>query len=252
MAGNQFLWTNAIIAGAAALQVLAAPLARAADTERAPNVVLIYTDDQGYADVGSFGARGFKTPNLDQMAREGRRFTDFHVAQPICSASRASLLTGCYPNRIGINGALGPHSKIGISQNETTLAQLFKTQGYATGMIGKWHLGDAPQFLPTNRGFDSYFGIPYSHDMWPRHPQTPKAYPPLPLMENTNVVNPDLQPADLEQLTTNYTKARRRFHRQEPRKTVFFVSRSQPAARAAFRQRKVQGQIGKRDLWRCD
>ncbi len=195
-----------MIAGAAALQVLAGAPAQGAEMNKTPNVVLIYTDDQGYADLGSFGAQGFQTPNIDQMAREGRRFSDFHVAQPICSASRASLLTGCYPNRIGINGALSPHSKIGISQNETTLAQLFKKQGYATGMIGKWHLGDAPQFLPTNRGFDSYFGIPYSHDMWPLHPQTPKAYPPLPLMENTSVVNPDLQPADLEQLTTNYTK----------------------------------------------
>ena len=206
MPNHPFCWTDALIAGAAALQVLAGPAVRAADTERTPNVVIIYTDDQGYADVGSFGAQGFQTPNLDQLAREGRRFSNFHVAQPICSASRASLLTGCYPNRIGINGALSPHSKIGLSAGETTLAQLFKTQGYATGMIGKWHLGDAPQFLPTQHGFDSYFGIPYSHDMWPLHPQSPQSYPPLPLLENGTVVNPDLQPADLEQLTTNYTR----------------------------------------------
>ena len=196
--------TTAAMAATALLTLPAAQTVRAA--EHSPNVVIIYTDDQGYADVGSFGAQGLTTPNLDQLAREGRRFTDFHVAQPICTASRASLLTGCYPNRIGFRGALGPHSKIGINENELTLAQMFKNQGYATGMVGKWHLGDAPQFLPTKRGFDQYYGIPYSHDMWPRHPEFPNAYPPLPLIENTTVINPDLQPDDLTHLTKDYTE----------------------------------------------
>src|ERR1035438_1083890 len=105
-----------------------------------PNIVIILTDDQGYADVGKFGAEGFKTPNLDRMADEGVIFRNFHVAQPVCSASRTALLTGCYPNRLGIHGALGPGSKVGLSGNETTLAQLLKSRGYATAMFGKWHL----------------------------------------------------------------------------------------------------------------
>src|SRR5437868_5449809 len=154
--------------------------ARAAQL-RPPNIVIIFTDDQGYGDVGVFGAKGYKTPNLDRMALEGRRFTDFHAAQPVCSASRTGLLTGCYPNRLGIHGALGPGSKVGISDKEMTLAQLVKQRGYATAALGKWHLGDAPQFLPTRHGFDEYFGIPYSGDMWPYHPET-KTFPPLPLI----------------------------------------------------------------------
>jgi len=125
-----------------------------------PNLVIIFTDDQGYADVGVFGAKGFKTPNLDRLASQGCVFRNFHVAQPVCSASRAALLTGCYPNRIGIHGALGPRSKVGISDGELTLAQLMKQRGYATAIFGKWHLGDSPQFLPLHHGFDQYFGLP--------------------------------------------------------------------------------------------
>jgi len=146
-------------------------IAAAPRDDRLPNIVIVFTDDQGYADVGVFGAKGFTTPNLDRMAAEGCVFRNFHVAQPICSASRAALLTGCYPNRIGIHGALGPRSKTGLSDGETTLAQLLKQHGYATGIFGKWHLGDSPQFLPTRHGFDEYFGLPYSNDMWPLHPE---------------------------------------------------------------------------------
>src|SRR5438552_1541344 len=135
-----------------------------------PNFVIIFTDDQGYQDVGCFGSTNIKTPNLDRMAREGMRFTDFYVGQAVCTASRAALLTGCYPNRIGLLGALGPKSKVGISDKELTIAQVLKTRGYATAIFGKWHLGDSPQFLPTRHGFDEYFGLPYSNDMWPNHP----------------------------------------------------------------------------------
>ena len=185
-----------------------------------PNVVIVFTDDQGYGDVGCFGAKGFATPNLDRMAREGIRFTDFHVAQPVCSASRTALLTGCYPNRLGIHGALGPGSKVGISSEEKTLADVLKARGYATGMCGKWHLGDRPQFLPTRHGFDEYFGIPYSHDMWPNHPEAkPGAYPPLPLYDGENVVKRGLDWDDLAQLTTRYTERAVSFierHRDAP------------------------------------
>ncbi len=138
--------------------------------DRPPNIVLLFTDDQGYADLGCFGATRFNTPNLDRLAREGRRFTNFHVAQAVCSASRAALLSGCYPNRIGIHGALGPKAKTGLASGETTIAEILKTRGYATGMAGKWHLGHLERYLPIHHGFDEYLGLPYSNDMWPHHP----------------------------------------------------------------------------------
>ena len=180
-----------------------------------PNVVIIYTDDQGYADVGVFGAKGFKTPNLDRLAAQGRIFRNFHVAQPVCSASRTALLTGCYPNRVGIHGALGPGSKVGISSNEMTLAELVKQKNYATAIFGKWHLGDLPQFLPTRHGFDEYFGLPYSNDMWPLHPALAQlgviekrrsGYPELPLYEGDQIKIPQVTQADQNQLTTWYTE----------------------------------------------
>jgi arylsulfatase len=192
--------------------------------------VLIFTDDQGYGDVGVFGATAFPTPRLDQMAREGRRFTDFHVAQPVCSASRAALLTGCYPNRIGLPGALGPKSAIGISAAETTLAQMFKSRGYTTGMAGKWHLGHLPQHLPVRHGFDEFFGLPYSSDMWPHHPEAkPGSYPPLPLFEGERVINPDLTHADQEQLTTQYAERAVEFiHRNKDKPFFFYLAPNTP------------------------
>ena len=132
---------------------------------RPPNIVIIFTDDQGYADVGCFGAKGVDTPNLDRLAASGMRFTSFYVAQPVCSASRIALLTGCYPNRVGFSGALGPGAKIGIDADEVTLGELCKSKGYATAAFGKWHLGDDPKFLPPRHGFDEYYGIPYSNEL---------------------------------------------------------------------------------------
>lgn len=195
-----------------------------------PNVVIIFTDDQGYRDVGVFGARGFQTPNLDRLAAQGRMFTQFYVAQAVCSASRAALLTGCYPNRVGITGALGPRSKTGIHADEVTLAELVKPRGYATAIFGKWHLGDRPQFLPTRHGFDEWFGLPYSNDMWPPHPEAkPDTYPDLPLYENETVVNPSVQPRDQEQLTTQYTGHAVRFiERNARRPFLLYVAHSMP------------------------
>jgi arylsulfatase A-like enzyme len=181
-----------------------------------PNVVLIFCDDLGYADLGCYGAKGYRTPNLDRLARQGVRFTDFYVAQAVCSASRAALLTGCYPNRVGILGALGPYSKVGIHSNEVTIAELLKGRGYATAIYGKWHLGAQPQFLPPRHGFDDYFGLPYSNDMWPLHPTAPTNYPPLPLLEGEQVVG--VMP-DQTQLTTRYTERAVQFiqaHRAAP------------------------------------
>ncbi|RPI22090.1 MAG: arylsulfatase [Acidobacteria bacterium] len=190
-----------------------------------PNIVIILTDDQGYADVGCYGAQGYQTPNLDRMAAEGRRFTDYHVAQAVCSASRASLLTGCYPNRIGILGALGPKSRNGISDAETTIGEMAKRRGYATAAFGKWHLGHHPQFLPARHGFDEYFGLPYSNDMWPRHPED-KSYPPLPLIDGTRIVARD---PDQTQLTKWYTERAVSFierHRDKP--FLLYVAHSMP------------------------
>ncbi len=153
--------------------------------ERLPNIVIIFTDDQGYGDVGVYGAEGYETPNLDRMASEGRRFTQWYAAQAVCSASRTGLLTGCYPNRLGMHGALGPGSRHGLNPEETTLAEVFKSKGYATAIFGKWHLGDHRKFLPLQHGFDEYFGIPYSNDMWPHHP-TAKHFPPLPLFSGND------------------------------------------------------------------
>jgi arylsulfatase A len=133
--------------------------------EKSPNVIIIFTDDQGYQDVGCFGSPLIKTPNLDQMAKEGMRFTNFYSASAVCSPSRAALLTGCYPPRVGVPVVLWPASKSGLSNTEVTIADMLKQKGYATQCVGKWHLGDRPEYLPTNQGFNQYYGIPYSNDM---------------------------------------------------------------------------------------
>jgi arylsulfatase A len=190
---------------------------------RPPNVVIIFIDDMGYADIGPFGAKGYTTPNLDRMAAEGRKFTNFYAAQAVCTASRVGLLTGCYPNRLGVVGALGPHSKVGISDKEMTIAQIVKPLGYATAIYGKWHLGDAPKFLPLQHGFDEYFGLPYSNDMWPgRHGADANSnYPPLPLIENNTVLKPAVTDEDQNQLTTWYTEHAVKFIDQHKDKPFF-------------------------------
>jgi arylsulfatase len=157
---------------------------------RPPNIVIILTDDQGYADVGCFGGQGIRTPNLDRMAREGMRFTDFYVAQAVCSASRAALMTGCYPNRVGLQGALNHQSPIGIHEDEVLVPQLCRSRGYATAAFGKWHLGCQPKFMPLRHGFDEFFGTPYSNDNGPLHP-TMRGLPPLPLYEGETVIETD-------------------------------------------------------------
>ena len=151
------------------LAIAAALNANAA--ERPPNVVIIFCDDMGYGDIGAFGQKNYSTPNLDRMAAEGRCFTNFHVSSAVCSASRSALLTGCYHGRVGIHGALGPGSPIGLNPADMTLAEMLKQKKYATGMVGKWHLGAKPEWMPLRRGFDEWLGLPYSNDMWPHHPE---------------------------------------------------------------------------------
>lgn len=182
--------------------------------EPKPNIVIIFTDDQGYQDLGCYGSPDIKTPNIDRMAEEGARFTQFYVSQAVCSASRASLLTGCYSNRLGIHGAYMPNVGKGLNPDEETLAELLKDQGYATAIYGKWHLGSEEVFLPTQQGFDEYFGIPYSNDMWPLHPWqgTVFNFPALPLMEGDNVID---KLEDQSMITTWYTE-----------KAIDFISRN--------------------------
>ncbi len=215
-----------------ALLALAAGLGPAAAhaADRLPNVIVIFTDDQGYGDLGSFGAKGYTTPNIDTLARDGVKFTNFHVAQAVCSASRAALLTGCYPNRIGIHGALGPGSTHGIHAAETTLAEVFKSRGYATGMAGKWHLGNRDAFIPNRHGFDESFGLPYSNDMWPHHPEAKAGtYPKLPLWEDGKVIDDEVSPDDQTQLTTRYTERAVRFiEKNKDRPFFFYLAHSMP------------------------
>jgi len=168
-----------------------------ADRSNRPNVVVILTDDLGYADVGSFGAQGFTTPSLDRLAVEGMRFTTFYAAAPVCSPSRAGLLTGSYPVRVGVTDVLQPNSATGLNLQEVTIAELLKPLGYATAAVGKWHLGDAESLLPTRQGFDEFFGLPYSNDMTP-----------LPLLENEAAIESE---PDLSQLTQRYTERARDF-----------------------------------------
>ncbi len=195
-----------------------------------PNIIIILTDDLGYADIGCYGAKGIKTPNIDRLAKEGIRFTDFYVAQPVCSASRAGLLTGCYPNRIGIYGALSPSSKIGINPDETTIAELVKQKGYATAIVGKWHLGHHNQFLPIFHGFDEYFGLPYSNDMWPFHPAAkPGTYPPLPLIDDERIINPIITPSDQSHLIHWYTERATDFiERNKNKPFLLYLAHSMP------------------------
>jgi len=178
-----------------------------------PNVVIIFIDDMGYADIGPFGAEGYETPHLDRMASEGRIFTDFHSATAVCSASRAALLTGCYPERVSIQGALSPSMKHGLHADEMTIAELCKQKGYATAAFGKWHLGHLQPFLPLQHGFDEYFGLPYSNDMWPQPdvqgdpiPKRRQHYPKLPLFDGNRIVDAEVTAEDQAQLTTWYTE----------------------------------------------
>jgi arylsulfatase A len=192
--------------------VLPALLALLAACEREypgpPNVVLLLADDLGWEDVGVYGATGFETPSLDRMAAEGARFTSFYAPNAACSPTRAAIMTGSYAPRVGISEVLSPRSRRGLNPAEVTIAELLREQGYATIAVGKWHLGDHPVFLPTNHGFDRYFGIPYSNDMSPVRANNPREganvwYPELPLVRDTTIVERE---PDQTQLTRRYTE----------------------------------------------
>ncbi len=246
-----------------------------AQAQDLPNFVLILADDQGYADLGVQGHPYIRTPNIDRMAAEGLRFTDFY-AHPFCGPARAALLTGTYPprNRLMFNHI--PRARTGIHPNEITIAELLRDRGYATAMLGKWHLGDAPQFLPTRNGFDSYYGIPYSNDMWPFHPkivrrpdegqrmqytrertaytgyaQSDETYPvdwfpPLPLIENGEVI--ETNPMQ-EELTKAYVDRAIGFIRENSERPFFvYIAHAMPHVplfrSRAFRDRSLRGLYG--------
>jgi arylsulfatase A-like enzyme len=199
------------------LALMAASLVRAADPAR-PNIILIMTDDMGYADMSCQGARGFKTPHLDRMAAEGTRFTSFYVAQAVCTASRAALMTGAFPNRVGLQGALNHTSRNGIHDAEWLIPEMLKDRGYATMGTGKWHLGTRMTFHPLRNGFDEWFGIPYSNDNTKYHPVLAAEMPPLPLYDGEKIIEHDPDQA--------------LFTRRSTEKVINFIERN--AARPFF------------------
>jgi len=220
------------------------------------NFVIIFTDDQGYADVGCYGAKGFTTPNLDAMAKEGIRFSDFYVAQAVCSASRASLMTGCYSNRVSILGALFPDDNYGLNPQEDTIADLLRKKGYTSGIFGKWHLGHHKEFLPLAQGFDEYLGLPYSNDMWPvgfDGKPAKEGYrtklPPLPLIDGSEKVAEIRNLEDQSTLTTRYTQRAVKFIEKNKDKPFFlYVPHSMPhvplGVSDKFKGKSEQGMYG--------
>lgn len=224
-----------------------------------PNVVLIFMDDMGYGDLSCYGALQYKTPNLDKLASQGVRFTNFVSAQAVCSASRAGILTGCYPNRVGISGALMPDAKIGLNPAEETIPEVLKKRNYKTAAIGKWHLGHLREFLPLQQGFDEYLGLPYSNDMWPVNYDGKPAsaekidrkfnYPPLPLIDGNEKVREIKTLDDQSELTTLCTERAVRFISQHKKEPFFlYMAHSMPhvplAVSSKFKGKSQQGMYG--------
>ena len=211
--------------------------------DQKPNFILIYCDNLGYGDIGCFGSTKHKTPHLDQMAAEGLKLTSYYSASGVCTPSRAALMTARYPRRVGLDNpdhdgaVLRPVSPNGLNPNEITIAEVLKEAGYTTGIIGKWHLGDQPEFLPTRQGFDSFFGIPYSDDMTPREG---KPWPELPLMDNETVIE---APVDRDYLTKRYTERAIDFLKANQEKPFFlYLPQAMPGStRAPYSSPDFQG-----------
>ena len=222
------LFRKSLLAGLATFPL--ATISNEAPKPQNPNIILIFMDDLGYGDLSCYGATQYKTPNLDKMASQGVRFTSFLSAQAVCSASRAGIMTGCYPNRVGISGALMPDAKIGLNPSEETIAEVLKKRNYKTAAIGKWHLGYQPEFLPMQQGFDDYLGLPYSNDMWPVNfdgkpavENSNKArYPALPLIDGNDKIREIRTLDDQSELTTLYTGRAVRFI-DANKKNPFFI-----------------------------
>jgi arylsulfatase A len=219
---------------------------------RPPNIIIMLVDNAGYGDMGCYGSQCHRTPHIDQLSREGMRFTSFYSTSGVCTPSRASLMTGCYPRRVNLHvGGLGqavlfPGDPKGLHPNEITLAQILKNSGYATACVGKWHLGDQRAFFPTRHGFDEFFGCPYSEDMVPSASRP--HLPPLPIMRNETVYE---VPGDRDTLTKRYTEFSVDFIRaQKDRPFLLYLAHAMPGstdrpfASAAFRGRSANGPYG--------
>lgn len=223
----------------------------AAENSRPPNLIVFLCDNLGYGDVGCFGSTRHRTPHVDALATQGMKLTHYYVSSGVCTPSRASILTGCYPQRVNLHmsegggAVLQPVSHKGLHPDEITLAEVLREAGYRTAIIGKWHLGDQPQFLPTRQGFQEYFGIPYSDDMTAR---PNRDWPPLPLMRGEQVIE---APVDRDYLTQRYAREAIRFI-EENRSRPFFLylaqampgSTPQPFSSPAFRGRSASGPWG--------
>ncbi|MGV3483130.1 MAG: sulfatase [Planctomycetaceae bacterium] len=208
-----------------------------------PNIVLILADDLGYGDLSCFGSQTIRTPNIDAIAEQGTRFTQFYVTQAVCSASRASLMTGCYANRVGMEGALNHTSPQGIHPDEWLLPEMLKQRGYATAIFGKWHLGLSPYFSPLRNGFDEYLGIPYSNDNTKYHPSLASEMPPLPLYDGDEIVETD---PDQSQFTRRFTDRAVKFiHNHQDKPFFLYVPHVMPHvpifASDDFRGRSAHG-----------
>ena len=244
---RQYRITNLVMICAVAISIRAR-----ADETQPPNFVVFLCDNLGYGDIEPFGSTVHRTPHLNRMAREGRKFTHFCVSASVCTPSRASLMTGCYAQRVGMHTnsrdglVLRPISPYGLHPNEVTIAEVLKQRGYATTIIGKWHLGDQAPFLPTRQGFDSYFGIPYSDDMTREVGQGigdrlgGSQWPPLPLMENERVVE---APADRDLLTKRYTERALEFIEGNRNRPFFlYLPQAMPGStNAPFASRTFKG-----------
>jgi arylsulfatase A len=235
--------------------VFASSALRAEAADRPPNFIIIFCDNLGYGDIEPFGSTLHRTPNLNRMAAEGRKFTHFCVSAGVCTPSRASIITGCYAQRVGMHlnprdyHVLRPISPYGLNPDEITIAEALKKAGYATAMIGKWHLGDQPPFLPTRQGFDSFFGIPYSDDMTERvWDKDGSHWPPLPLMVNEKVIE---APVDRNGLTKRYTEEALQWIEAKKDEPFFLYlpqampgSTSEPFSSDAFRGKSKNGSWG--------
>ncbi len=249
---TRFISANVTTATSLALSSCAGPApndqrnrfpAQHESTPARPNFVVILCDNLGYGDIGCFGSKLHRTPNIDRMAQQGMRFTDFYSTSGVCTPSRASLMTGCYPRRVNMHVAqdgrpvLSPVAKKGLHPREITIAELLGARGYATACIGKWHLGDQLPFLPTRQGFDYYLGIPYSDDMTARPEQ---GWPPLPLMENEDVIE---APVDRNLLTKRYTERTIEFIKANKERPFFvYLSHAMPGSTISpFSSRQFRG-----------
>jgi len=231
-----------------ALLAATVPLAYTGLAQNYTNFIIINLDDVGYGDFSFNGAYGYTTPNIDKMASDGVKFSHFLVGQPISGASRAGLMTGCYPNRVGFAGAPGPGSDYGIHPDEMTIAEVLKQKDYHTAIFGKWHLGDAKQFLPLQNGFDEYYGLPYSNDMWPYHPQqgTVFNFPDLPTIDGNTIVGYN---TDQTKFTGDYTERSISFIKKNKDKPFFlYLAHSMPhvplAVSDKFKGKSEQGLFG--------